>query len=89
MTEQDCIDFIQKRDLVNPLYQKFRRLGCWFCVKQNLDSLRRDYPAYWNMLMQWDDESPRTFKPRYTVHELDRRFSYEDIIESSVEKKAA
>lgn len=92
MTEQDCIDFLQKRDLVNPLYQKFRRLGCWFCVKQNLDSLRtlrRDYPAYWEMLMRWDDESPRTFKPRCTVHELDRRFGDEDAAESSVEKKAA
>ena len=47
MTEQDCVDFLNKRGMLNPLYQKFRRLGCWFCVKQSLDSLRvlrRDYP---------------------------------------------
>lgn len=38
MTEQDCVDFLNKRGMLNPLYQKFRRLGCWFCVKQSLDS---------------------------------------------------
>lgn len=31
MTEQDCVDFLKKRDMLNPLYQKFKRLGCWFC----------------------------------------------------------
>ena len=81
MTEQDCVDFLKKREMLNPLYQKFKRLGCWFCVKQGLASLcvlRRDYPEYWAMLLEWDKESPRTFKPRYTVSELEQRFSLED-----------
>ena len=81
MTEQDCIGFLKKRDMLNPLYQKFRRLGCWFCVKQSLGSLRvlrRDYPEYWAMLLEWDKESFRTFKPEYTVADLERRFSMED-----------
>lgn len=81
MTEKDCISFLQKRNMMNPLYEKFRRLGCWFCVKQNLDSLRvlrRDYPQYWAMMLQWDLESPRTFKPDCTVHELEERFAAED-----------
>ena len=81
MTEKDCISFLEKRDMLNPLYKKFRRLGCWFCVKQNLDSLRvlrRDYPAYWNMLLQWDKESPQAFKPNYTVMDLEKRFAKEE-----------
>lgn len=81
MTEADCIAFLNERDMLNPLYKKFRRLGCWFCVKQNLDSLRiirRDYPAYWTMMLHWDTESPNTFKPEYTVHDLEKRFSAED-----------
>lgn len=81
MTEQDCIDFLKKRDMLNPLYQKFKRLGCWFCVKQSMDSLRvlrRDYPEYWAMLLAWDKESPHTFKPNYTVADLERRFSQEE-----------
>ena len=81
MTEQDCVEFLEKRDMLNPLYRKFRRLGCWFCVKQSLESLRvlrRDYPEYWAMLLEWDKESFRTFKPEYTVADLERRFSLED-----------
>lgn len=81
MTEQDCMEYLKKRDMLNPLYQKFRRLGCWFCGKQSLDSLRvlrRDYPEYWAMLLAWDKESPRIFKPNYTVDDLEQRFSWED-----------
>ena len=81
MTEQDCVDFLKKRDMLNPLYQKFKRLGCWFCGKQGLESLRvlrRDYPEYWAMLLAWDKESPRTFKPNCTVEDLEQRFSWED-----------
>lgn len=81
MTETDCVEFLRERDMLNPLYEKFRRLGCWFCVKQNLDSLRilrRDYPKYWQMLLEWDRESPRTFRPNCTVRELEQRFSKED-----------
>ena len=81
MTEQDCVEFLKKRDMLNPLYQKFKRLGCWFCVKQSLDSLRvlrKDYPDYWAMLLAWDRESPRTFKPKCTVAQLEQRFAMED-----------
>lgn len=81
MTEADCIEFLKKRNLLNPLYEKFKRLGCFFCPKQSLDSLRilrHDYPDLWEMMLQWDLESPRPFKPDYTVHELDLKFEYED-----------
>ena len=40
--------------------------------------LRRDYPEYWAMLLEWDKESFWTFKPEYTVADLERRFSLED-----------
>ncbi len=81
MTEQDCINFLEDRGILNPLYQKFRRLGCWFCPRQNLDSLRvlrRDYPKYWNMMLEWDKESPITFRPTDTAHDLERRFNKEE-----------
>lgn len=81
MTENDCIKFLKDRDMLNPLYKNHRRLGCWFCIKQNLDSLRylrHNYPEYWNMMLQWDLESPHTFKPEWTVHDLERRFAGED-----------
>lgn len=78
---QEYIEFLEKRNMLNPLYRKFRRLGCWFCVKQSLDSLRvlrHDYPEYWKIMMEWDRESLNTFKPRYRVADLDQRFSAEE-----------
>lgn len=39
--------------------------------------LRRDYPEYWKMLLDWDKESPRTFRPNCTVRDLEERFSKE------------
>ncbi len=81
MTEKDCIDFLNARNMLNPLYKKFRRLGCWFCVKQGLDSLRivrRDYPEYWDMMLEWDKVSPNSFRPECTVADLERRFAAED-----------
>lgn len=48
----------------------------------NLDSLRilrKDYPKYWQMLLEWDKESPRTFRPTCTVMDLEKRFAAEEI----------
>lgn len=81
MTENDCIEFLEKRNMLNPLYRKFRRLGCWFCIKQSLDSLRvlrHDYPEYWKIMMEWDRESLNTFNPGCRIADLDQRFSAEE-----------
>ena len=54
MTEKNCIAYLEKRNLMNPLYQKFKRLGCFFCPKQPLNSLRivrQDYPSLWQMML--------------------------------------
>ena len=78
--EEDCIRELKKRDLYNPMYDKFKRLGCWFCPKQSLDSLRvlyLEYPQYWQMLLKWDADSPVSFKPGMSVADLDKRFAYE------------
>lgn len=83
MTEKDCLEFLKERNLLNPLYEKFNRLGCWFCPKQSLKSLRilrRDYPELWNMLLKWQLDSEVKFKPNYTVQQLDERFENEDYI---------
>lgn len=83
ITSRTCADELRLRGLQNPLYEKFARQGCWFCPKQSLDSLRvlrRDYPDYWKMLLKWDADSPVTFKPEYTVAELDLRFREEELL---------
>lgn len=80
-TEQDCLDYLESKGLANPLYEKFKRTGCWFCPKQRLDSLRiirKDYPDLWAELLRLDKYSPVSFKPKYTVQQLDEKFEREE-----------
>lgn len=58
-TEQDCIDYLNKRNVFNPLYVNFDRLGCYFCPKQNEKSiyvLWKNYPELWAKLKFWESE---------------------------------
>lgn len=83
MTEKDCLQYTKEKGLYNPLYDKFKRLGCWFCVKQGLDSLRilrHDYPEYWKMMLDWQKDSEVKFKPNYTIQQLEERFMQEELI---------
>ena len=61
-TEQDCIDYLNKKGLFNPLYVNFNRLGCWFCQKQSEASLYvlyKNYPELWEKMKWWDKESKK------------------------------
>jgi 3'-phosphoadenosine 5'-phosphosulfate sulfotransferase (PAPS reductase)/FAD synthetase len=78
MTERDCIDYLKDRDLLNPLYERFDRLGCWCCPKQSLKSLLNlyhFYPDLWRQLLKYQDTSPITFKPDYSAYYFDSLFS--------------
>lgn len=84
MTEQDCIDFLEQRNLSNPLYDVFDRLGCWLCPKQGLGSLKslyRHYPDLWDKLKQYEKDSPTGFKINTTLAELENRFQKEIYLE--------
>jgi len=56
-TEQDCINYLNKKGLFNPLYVNFDRLGCYFCPKQNEKSiyvLWKLYPKLWEKTKIWE-----------------------------------
>jgi len=75
--KQICID----NNMLAPLYSKFKRIGCWFCPKQNLKTLRvlrKEYPKLWEKLLKWQKDSNTSFKIRYTMQELEEKFSNED-----------
>lgn len=79
-TESDCIDYLQKLDMLNPLYERFDRLGCYLCPKQNLkslESLYRYYPELWTKLKKYEKEDPKGFRPDITLDELEVRFGGE------------
>lgn len=83
MTERDCLEYIKEKGLYNPLYDKFKRLGCWFCVKQSLDSLRilrKEYPELWDTLLKWQLDSEVRFRTDYSVQQLEEKFRIEEQI---------
>lgn len=80
VTEQECINYLRARGLYNSLYDYFRRLGCWWCPKQSIGSLRglwRYFPYYWQQLRQLEEDQGRPFKHGYPAKELEIRFEKE------------
>lgn len=60
-TEKMAYDFCIDNNLLSPIYtDENTRGGCWFCYNQNLNQLRflrKNYPTYWKMLLEWDKKS--------------------------------
>lgn len=81
-TEAMCREWCEANELLSPIYTTAARGGCWFCHNQSVGQLRllrRNYPDLWALMLQWDNDSPVTFKADgHTVHDYDRRFAAED-----------
>jgi 3'-phosphoadenosine 5'-phosphosulfate sulfotransferase (PAPS reductase)/FAD synthetase len=78
MTERDCIDFLEQRDLINPLYEYFKRIGCWLCPYQSKVSLQilyLKYPKLWNKLLEYEKDSPQGFLSDGTLEDLGEIFT--------------
>ena len=84
MTEKDCLEYCYSLGYDwGGLYEKFKRVSCWCCPLQNIESLRtlyRDYPELWNKLETWDmmlSDRKNRFKGNYRISELRDRFEKE------------
>ena len=80
ITEQQCLDYLREKQLFNPLYVHFKRLGCFWCPKQPIDSLRQLYihfPELWDTLRQMEKDQGRPFQYKRTVEDLQLRFNRE------------
>lgn len=92
VTEQQCQEYLQRKELFNPLYRHFKRLGCFWCPKQPIDSLRqlyRHFPNLWATLRQMEEDQKRSFQYKRTVGELEARFQRElfDSIDHTVSEQ--
>ena len=80
LTEQDAFEICKKYDLLSPIYSVdgIYRGGCWFCPKQcNVDlySLWKNYPDYFQKLVELEPYSPRNkFKPDGNPSDYAKRF---------------
>lgn len=82
-SELDCLQYLKSKNLLNPLYKKFKRTGCWCCPKQNKQSLQilfQEYPVLWNRLKQYEKDSPQGFHPEYKLKELEQEFKNKSLI---------
>lgn len=82
ITEQDCLEYTRQHGLYNRLYDYFKRLGCWWCPKQSIGSLRQLYwhfPKEWTQLRQMEADQGRPFKYGYPAEQLERRFQSEPV----------
>lgn len=80
VTEQGCLDYTRQKGLYNRLYDYFKRLGCWWCPKQSIGSLRQLYlhfPEKWETLRQLETDQGRPFKYGYPAEQLEQRFRAE------------
>ena len=80
ITEAEAMEICKKYDLVSPIYKTSFRGGCWFCPKQRLSQLKWLYTEHrdlWNILREMEKDSFNTFKPNYTLEQLEERFEKE------------
>jgi 3'-phosphoadenosine 5'-phosphosulfate sulfotransferase (PAPS reductase)/FAD synthetase len=77
VTEAGCMDYLKERGLYNGLYDYFDRIGCWWCPKQPIASLRSLYwhfPDKWKQLRELEEIHGKPFKHGYPAYELEPRF---------------
>ena len=77
------------------LYELFNRVSCFCCPLQRIGELRRlrrHRPAQWRAMLKMDRMAPehnRGFRNYDTVHDLERRFTAEDLLVKQMRKSAA
>jgi len=74
LTEQDAFSLCKQHGLLNPLYDRFSRLGCVRCPKQKISALKiikEIEPKKYKWMLENDDRSPVKFKPNKTFREID------------------
>ena len=90
ITEKDALNYCYTHGFDwGGLYEKFKRVSCWCCPLQSMDSLRAlywEYPILWRQLEKWEykqqhDNAGRGglfwFKDQITVFDLSARFAIE------------
>lgn len=85
MTEKDCLNFCYskgydwKEENVE-LYSILDRVSCWCCSNKNIKELRNYYlylPKYWNKLKEYQLNTKRPFKNKYSIFDLEDKFKEE------------
>ena len=89
MTEKDCLEYLKKINLENPLYKYFNRTGCKFCHYQSdrdWYNIWKYFPKEWQELkeiekqiMQTDTENKTIFLKYRTTNDMEKLFKKWDM----------
>ena len=82
-TEDDCINYLKKKGLENPLYKDFNRLGCYLCHKQPKDNmyiLYKKYRPLFNIMLMLESVAPQGFNPNYTLKQIKEQIESQDTL---------
>lgn len=81
MTEKDNLEYCYKKGYDwGGLYNKNKRLSCFFCPLSRLGELKEvyfEYPQLWKQMKKADKISERDFRSDYTLDELEFKFNWE------------
>ena len=72
LTQDNAVSLCKAHDLLHPLYEYFKRLGCVRCPKQGRIALRKVAklePEKWAWMLKHDKDSPVMFRPGKTLRE--------------------
>lgn len=82
-TENDCLEYLKEKNLLNPLYNIFSRIWCYFCPKQNLNSLYWLWKNYNDLFEKIKKYDRKQMKLRWehilfvwwkNIYELEKKF---------------
>lgn len=75
--EIQAMDICRENNLLSPKYENSFRGGCWFCNRQSMSDLYelwKNYPNYFEMLVEMEKDSSNTFKPNKTIKQIKQEF---------------
>ena len=81
--ESEVDSFLKKRGIHNPLYNHFKRTGCYFCPKQSKQSLfmlYKHYPHYFKIMKEWEKRAKelncvnQTWRIDNTLENIEKEF---------------
>ena len=76
-SEKDCLEYLKEIGLLNPLYNKFKRTGCFWCHKQPLRSLKvicNEYPEQWEWIKAHEKNSPNGYRFNFSCEEFEKKY---------------
>lgn len=82
ITEAEALNYCYDKGFdFGGLYKNHKRIGCWCCPLQRISDLRflyHNHKDLWEKLKEMDKNAPYTFKEKYSVEDLEKRFALEE-----------